>query len=420
MMDRAALRNSQRLSLEKLLHTLPSNPFYRALLPRMDATSDSGFLDQFIQNVPLTTKEALTADCDAHPPFGSNLTFPLDRYSRFCQSSGTTSGPLPSLDTTESWNAMLDVWDLVYEHAGIDPGRSIFFAFSFGPFLGFWTAFESATRRGNLALPGGGLSSTARLQMMARYGATVLCCTPTYANRLGQILHEEVPELRDELRVQDILVAGEPGGSLPETRRLLSSLWNGARIWDHHGMTEVGPVSFESSRHPGGLIVAEEFFLAEILDPENLEEVEEGETGELVLTTLRRAAKPLLRYRTGDLVRKCFQDDRLFLPGGILGRIDDMIVIRGVNLYPSAIERVLRAFPEIGEYRVIESLRNAMAELLIQIETSPGAAPPDDLVQRVEARLRDEFALRIPVQTVQEGTLPRFEFKSKRWIKSHD
>ncbi|MEZ5432485.1 MAG: hypothetical protein R3F31_15155 [Verrucomicrobiales bacterium] len=138
--------------------------------------------------MPFTTKMDLVWDREEHPPYGSNLTFPIGRYSRYCQSSGTASAPLPTLDTPESWSAMLDCWDRVYDAAGVGSDDVLFFAFSFGPFLGFWTAFECALRRGSRSIPGGGLSSEARLQAMQLNAATVLCCTPTYALRLGEIL----------------------------------------------------------------------------------------------------------------------------------------------------------------------------------------------------------------------------------------
>src|SRR5206468_2470798 len=246
-------------------------------------------------------------------------------------------------------------WMEIFRAAGVRTGDRVFFAFSFGPFIGFWLAFESAARLGCLCLPGGGLSSAARLRVMMDNGATVLCCTPTYALRLGEAAREEKLDLSAS-RVKTIIVAGEPGGSILATRARIESLWAGAQVFDHHGMTEVGPVTYECPARAGVLHVIESAYLAEILDPGTGAPVQPGDSGELVLTNFGRAGSPLLRYRTGDVVRACPDTicecgrSELALEGGILGRIDDMVVVRGVNVYPSAVEEILRAHGGVAEY----------------------------------------------------------------------
>ncbi|TLD70780.1 phenylacetate--CoA ligase [Phragmitibacter flavus] len=364
--------------------------------------------------LPFTTKDDLLHDRLMHAPFGSNFTGPSAEYTRFCQTSGTSSGqPMAVLDTPESWNRMLDCWRQVFRAAGLKRGEDrVFFAFSFGPFLGFWTAFEAAAGE-YLAMPGGGLSSTARLETMARYQATVLCCTPTYALRLGESIGAPSGVGLDQLAVKKIIVAGEAGGSLPTTRQRLRELWGGAQIFDHHGMTEVGPVSYEDPHHEGSLCVIEDAYLAEVLDGEG-REVADGHEGELVLTTLDRVASPLIRYRTGDWVCKQRIDGQLFLEGGILARCDDMVVIRGVNIYPSAIENVVRRMPEVAEFMVEQRRVDSMEEIEVLIEAH-GGQDAAQLARRLEGRLKDTFALRIPVRVAEAMTLPRYEFKSQRW-----
>jgi len=421
MPDRATIESLQTERLHALLDALHAgNEFYRERLSKAGLGS-SPSLSEFVSKMPFTTKMDLVWDREEFPPYGSNLTYAIERYSRFCQSSGTTRGPLPTLDTPESWSAMLDCWDRVYEAAGVGPGEKIFFAFSFGPFLGFWTAFESATRRGNLSIPGGGLSSQARLEAMVTHAVEVLCCTPTYAMRLGELFASHANDETAAYRLRKIIVAGEPGGSLPEVRRRLSELWKGARVFDHHGMTETGPVTYEHPDKPLALCVIEEAYLAEIIDRETQAEVAPGQKGELVLTTLTRTASPLLRYRTGDLVEKSYfqpsgsESPILCLEGGILGRVDEMVVIRGVNVYPTAVEKIIRGFPEVVEFQVVQTTRQSMAELEVMIEADPKARP--DLAGRVQRELADAFTLRIPVSLVESGALPRYEFKSRRWVR---
>lgn len=422
MPDRASIETLQTDRLRALLRELRAgNAFYRDRLAKANL-GEAPTLAEFVARMPFTTKMDLVWDREEFPPYGSNLTYPIGRYSRFCQSSGTTRGPLPSLDTPESWSAMLDCWDRVYEAAGVGTGDKIFFAFSFGPFLGFWTAFESATRRGNLSIPGGGLSSQARLQAMVAHEVEVLCCTPTYAMRLGELFASHANDETAAYRLKKIIVAGEPGGSLPEVRQRLSQLWKGAQIFDHHGMTETGPVTYEHPDKTLALCIIEEAYFAEIIDRETQTEVAPGQKGELVLTTLTRTACPLLRYRTGDLVEKAYFQTGdgggapiLCLEGGILGRVDEMVVIRGVNVYPTAVEKIIRGFPEVVEFQVVQTTRQSMAELEVMIEADAKAKP--DLAERVQRELADAFTLRIPVKTVEAGALPRYEFKSKRWVR---
>ena len=257
--------------------------------------------------MPFTTKAELAADQAAHPPYGSNLTHPIEHYSRFCQTSGTTARPLVILDTAESWDWLLGNWAQIYRAAGLAAGDRIYFAFSFGPFLGFWTAFEAAAKLGFLCLPGGGLGSAARLRAMIEQRATVLCCTPTYALHLAEVAGAERIDLSASA-VRKIIVAGEPGGSVPEVRAKIGAAWNGARVIDHYGMTEVGPVAFQDADAEGVLRVIEDSYFAEVIEPASGVAVAPGTVGELVLTTLGRSACPLLRYRTGDLVKRVAGD----------------------------------------------------------------------------------------------------------------
>lgn len=390
-----------------------------SLPPRQESGGPIKSIAEFVERVPFTTKDDLLQDRLMHPPFGSNFTERLELYTRFCQTSGTSSGlPMAVLDTSESWSAMLDCWRQVYQAAGLKAGKDrIFFAFSFGPFLGFWTAFEAAASD-YLALPGGGLTSQSRLEMMARYGATVLCCTPTYALRLGETIGAVSGIGHELLRIRKIIVAGEPGGSLPTTRNRLRQLWGDVEIYDHHGMTEVGPVSYEDASNEGSLCVIEDAYFAEVIGRDG-KEVQDGGEGELVLTTLNRTASPLLRYRTGDWVCKHRFKGKLYLDGGILSRCDEMVVIRGVNIYPSAVENVVRRFPEVVEFMVEQKRVDNMEEIELKAEFVSELDEPQRMtvVRALEDRLRDNFALRIPVKAVDPGLLPRHEFKSRRWRK---
>jgi phenylacetate-CoA ligase len=395
------------MKLRELLGAIAGNRFQSS---RLAVVGDITSIEDFTARVPFTTKADLVADHAAHPPFGSNLTFSKERYTRFCQTSGTTAQPLAILDTPESWDWMLGNWARIYRECGIAPGDCVYFAFSFGPFLGFWTAFEGAAKYGCLCIPGGGLSSAARIRGIVQHRAEVLLCTPTYALHLAEVAAREGLSLRDSA-VRKIFVAGEPGGSVPAVRERISAAWNGAEVLDHYGMTEVGPVAFQRTGESDALHIIEESYFAEIIDPKTGAPVADGATGELVLTPLGREASPLLRYRTGDLVRRR-AGAGFVLEGGILGRSDDMLVVRGVNIFPSAVDAILRALPEIAEYRVHVTRNGAMTELAIEIESDD-----DTAASRLAAKLTESFTLRIPVTRVAAGSLPRFELKARRWVR---
>ncbi len=395
-----------------LARITPGNRFYTRRLAAAGVTSDVASLAEFSERMTFTHKVELVSDQAQHPPYGSNLTEPLERYTHFCQTSGTTGRPLVWLDTEESWEWLQENWAAKYRAARLAQGERIYFAFSFGPFLGFWTAFTAAARCGHLGIPGGGLGSGARLRAMIQHRATVLCCTPTYALHLTHAAAEEGIDLR-EAAVRHIIVAGETGGSVPEVRERISRAWNGAIVLDHYGMTEVGPVAYQTPEHPGLMHVIEDSYYAEIVEPETGEPVAPGAVGELVLTTLGRSACPLLRYRTGDLVRRALDVPGFALAGGIIGRADDMVIVRGVNLYPSAVDAVVKLIPAVLEYRVEVTRRGALPEIEVQIES-----PDDDAAKKLERALNAAFSLRIPVTRVAAHSLPRFEMKARRWVKT--
>ncbi|MGB1129871.1 MAG: phenylacetate--CoA ligase family protein [Haloferula sp.] len=384
---------------------LPGNAFYQAKLG--DTAPPFASLEDFSARVPFTTKEELAADHEAHPPYGTTHSFPLEGYHRYHQTSGTRGKPLIWLDDNAGWDWILDNWEWVWRGAGVEAGQTAFFPFSFGPFLGFWAGFEAATRMGVRAVPGGGLSSEDRIRLLQRSGATVLCCTPTYAIRLAEVgEHMGLPVAA--LGVEKIIVCGEPGGSIPAVRAAIEFAWR-ARVFDHHGMTEIGPVSVSDADDPDLLLLRHDAYFCEVVDPQTGTPIEPGGTGELVLTTLGRAGSPLLRYRTGDLVQPVPHGDHFALKGGILSRVDDMVVIRGINIHPSAIDAVVRTFPEIGEYQVEVDHRPSLPDLRLQAEADSTTA------EALQQKLRSTFSLRIPVTAVDRGTLPTFEVKAKRW-----
>jgi phenylacetate-CoA ligase len=416
-LERAELEKHQLRRLSELLATiLPANAFYAEKLKGLRIPPQS--LEEF-RTWPYTTKQEL----ETPGGLAANLTWPRDRYVRFHETSGTKGRPLVVLDTPQDWQRWIDLWQFVLDAAEMRPGEGALLAFSFGPFIGFWTAFDALVARGCTAIPSGGMSSRARLELLRTAQATALFCTPTYALHLAEVAQQSGVDLR-ESGVRVIVVAGEPGGSLPMIRNRIESAWN-ARVVDHAGATEVGPWGYGEGG--SGLRVVESEFIAEFIpvdfvSPMTGERVEKGKMAELVLTSLFRPGCPVIRYRTGDVVMPDWPADSVhglftgktnrfvLLQGGVLGRVDDMLVVRGMNVFPSSIEAVLRHFPEVGEFRVTLYTESELDQLKIEVEDSLHQP------QRVAELLQTFLGLRVAVECVPLGSLQRFEGKARRVV----
>jgi len=402
--DLNALRDQQLHKLRAGLgEVLAANLFWRERL------HDVRDWDDF-ERLPLMTRAELLADQAAHPPFGTNLTYPLERFVRLHQTSGSSGDqPLRWLDTAESWEWWLRIWaDDVYRAAGVNAGDRVFFAFSFGPFIGFWSAFGGAQRLGALSISGGAMTSEQRLRSIIDLRATVLLSTPTYALRLADVANDLGLDLRTS-GVRVTIHAGEPGASIPATRAAIEEAY-GATCFDHTGMTELGPTGFSCLQRDGIHLIESEFIF-EVLDLNG----RPAEEGELVATNLGRWGMPLIRYRTGDRVKVTREPCACGSPfmkviGGIQGRVDDMFTVRGVNLYPSQVEDIVRRYPEVAEFVIERGRARQMDEVSLLIE----AAGDDFSTERLEADLRQALGVRLDCRVVERGTLPRSELKAKR------
>ena len=383
---------------------LPANAFYADKLAHVPHQLESP--DQ-LRELPFTFKDELAANGET----AANRTYDVDRYTRFHRTSGTRGKPLVVLDTADDWEWWIDTWQYVLDAARVVPEDRVFLAFSFGPFIGFWSAHDAAARRGCLVIPAGGMTTLQRLELLFSAHASVVCCTPTYALRLAEVAQEhEIDLARSAVRA--LIVAGEPGGSIGSVRERIERAWN-ADVFDHSGATEVGPWGYADDQRTG-LHVNEAEFVAEFLSVETGEPAAEEELAELVLTTLGRHGAPVIRYRTGDLVRPSWNHDRenriVLLEGGVLGRTDDMLIDRGMNIFPSALESILRTFPEVIEYRITAKRVGELDELVVEVEDRLGNP------ERIAEALRLRLGLRIDVKTVPIGSLPRFEGKGRRFV----
>jgi phenylacetate-CoA ligase len=416
-LDREHLREWQDERLRLLMMELATNEFYQAKARAAGIKLSQITRVEDLDALPFTTKTELVEEQAAHPPYGRLLTYPLSSYRYFHQTSGTTGRPLRWLDTQESWDWWTRCWGAVYRAAGVGVGDVIFCAFSFGPFISHWTAIAGAWHVGAMAISGGGMNSEQRLQTIMDNRCTALVSTPTYALHLAEVADQQSINLRDSM-IRRTIHAGEPGASLPAVKRAIETAW-GATCFDHAGATEVGAWAFDCEAQTGAIHLNEAEFIFEVIDPATGARVGEGERGEIIITNLGRGAMPVVRYRTGDLVEMtrepCACGRGLArIRGGVLGRADDMMIVRGVNLYPSAIDNLIRGLPAIVEYEVRVRRVAGMDDLLIRLEISEAVSFAETSRALLKS-FRREFGIRVSLEHAQAGTLPRYEFKARRF-----
>lgn len=370
-----------------------------------------------LTELPFTTKADLVGAQD-NGSLSANCTYPETAYARIHQTSGTTGPALRVYDTKESWDWWAYCWGFVLAGAGLTAEDRLFAPFSFGPFIGFWAAVRGAEKIGALMIPGGGRSSAQRLHLMAFHGATAMCSTPTYALRLAAIADEQGFDL-STIPMRITVHAGEPGALVPAVKARIQEAW-GAKCYDHAGASEVGAFSFECQAQTGAAHAIDTEFIIEVVDPETGRAVSPGEKGELVITNLGRVGFPVIRYRTRDMVQvdespcPC---GRTFtrLAGGVIGRADDMVVVRGINIFPAAVEDVMRRHEAVEEFRVTITREREMAEIEIDIECRDGA-DPEATTRAVQGSFYATLGLRPRITPVPRDTLPRFEMKARRFI----
>jgi phenylacetate-CoA ligase len=423
-LPRAELRALQGLRLRRLVRrAYDRSPFHRRLLDQAGVTPDDVRGIDDLERLPFTTRDAWMQAQDEHPPFGDLLTRSPDDAIRYHTTSGTSGRtPLRALDSRLDWKWIAECWCYGFHGFGVRRHDRVFFAFSYGTFIGFWGAHYGTEKMGCLVLPSGNMNTTNRVHLIDEMRATVVCATPTYALRLAQ----EARDLGVDVQhgsVQRLILSGEPAGSIPATKRMIEEAW-GAKAADTAGMTEIGTIMmFECEHQPGGTHVIEDHFIEEVIDPATGRPVGYGERGERVVTSFGRGMIPLLRYRTRDLVVKvphdrcrCGRTWDLY-EGGIQGRVDDMLLVRGTNVYPRAIEAIVREYPAVDEFQIhLWTADGIRDEIAVRCEVRAGY---EDEWEAVARRLQRDLSgntegLGFKVERVAHGSLPRFELKAKR------
>jgi phenylacetate-CoA ligase len=403
-------------------------PYYSKKLHDAGVTADSikGLDD--LRRIPFTTRDEWMQGQLDHPPYGPILAAPEELAIRYHMTSGTTGRtPIRVLDSMKDWEWIAEMWCYGFWGFGVRPEDTVFFAFSYGTFVGFWGAHYACEKMGCLVLPGGNMTTEGRVKQIMDLNATVVCSTPTYALRMAQ----EAAAMGVDLPngpVRRLILSGEPAGSIPATKRLIEEQW-GAAAGDTAGMTELGTIMvFECDDQPGGTHIIEDHYIEEVIDPNSDEPVDYGARGERVVTSFGRGFIPVLRYRTRDFVVRvpgstcsCGRTFDIY-DGGIRGRVDDMKLVRGTNVYPRAVEAIVREYREIDEFQIhLYTAEGIRDEIEVLVEVADSNADAHLITSELAKALAEAHeGLRFDVRTAEAGSLPRFELKAQRVVDERE
>jgi phenylacetate-CoA ligase len=422
-MPREQLEALQVRKLKRLVEWADAQvPWQAKRLRDAGVTGDSVNSLDDLRRIPFLTRDEWMEAQVEQPPFGAILAAEPEKAIRYHMTSGTTGRtPIRVLDSMKDWEWIAEMWCYGLWGFGVRPADMVFVAFGYSTFIGFWGLHYACEKLGCLTLPGGAMATDQRVKQIVEMGATVVASTPTYALRMAQEARAMGIDLASSA-VERVILSGEPAGSIPATKKLIEEQW-GAKAGDTAGMTELGTiVIFECEEQPGGTHIIEDHYIEEVIDPETDQPVPYGEMGERVVTSFGRGFIPVLRYRTRDLVVRvpgstcsCGRTFDIY-EGGIRGRVDDMKLVRGTNVYPRAVEALIREHAEIDEFQIhLYTAEGIRDEIEILIEVPDQTVDADELCGRLGKELADAHeALRFGVRSVDLETLPRFELKAKR------
>lgn len=417
---RAELTALQTERLRRQLdHAYQGSPFYRRKLAAAGvAPGEVRTLDD-LRRLPFTTKDELRQSQADHPLWGDFLAVPFEACLRVHMTSATTGRPLAFLDTVEDWHGFYHSYARSLHAFGVRQRDVVMAAFSYGPWIGFWSGFYAAQDLGALVFPAGGLSTEQRIDALRTYPITVLGCTPSYALFLAEQAAQKGIDLARETRIRITWHTGEPGASIPGTKARIAAAF-GARAFDLPGLTEIAAWGFECDAQAGLTHVHEDYCYPEVLDQAD-RPVGPGERGELVFTSLYRKAMPLFRYRTRDVVqladRPCPCGRTLVaFEGGVLARLDDMRKVRGIVIYPRRIEEIVRNHRAVDEFQIVFRRLAGLDDVLVRIDPAPAlsAAERERMREVLADELRVGLGIRVTVELTEPGALPRWDHKARR------
>lgn len=396
------------------------SPYYRDAFEQAGVTPDSLERLADLARFPFVDKDIERQRQLQRPLLGDMTAVREEEVVFVSASSGSTGVPTLSPFTRQDFEEFQDVQSRLFWAAGMRPTDRYVHALNFTLFVGGPDVI-GAQNLGALCLWAGTIPSERLLFILREFQPTVIWTTPSYAWYLGETArHQGIDPARD-LAINRIIVAGEPGGSIAATREAIESLWE-AKVYDFFGISDIFGACAGMCEERDGLHLAEDHILVEVIDPATLAPLPEGERGEIVFTTLRKTARPMIRFRTGDIgtVDKTpCACGRTHARIAITGRRDDMLIVSGVNVFPSDIEYVVRHLPELsGEYRITAYTEDFTTRFRVEVERARGNTDPaEGLAELVEHRIKARIGVRPrAVAVLEHGALPRATHKAKRLI----
>ncbi len=399
------------------------SPFYRNLYQK--AGLEPGDIKNFedIRKVPKIEK-GMMRDVQKNDPFpyGDMLAVPLEQVTNFRQTSGTTGTPVYQADTWQDWEWWAESWCYILYAQGYRATDRVFLPFGYNIFVAFWAMHYASEKLGCETVPGGVLDTEARILKMQELKCTAFGATPTYVLGLADTARKMGIDPAKDLYIRRITVAGEPGGSIPTTKKRMEDAW-GTKVYDHIGATEIGAWSYECTEQPGGLHVNEGLFLVEIEDVETGELITgPGKRGKMIITAFDRIGKPCIRFDSKDVILwgnkecDCGRTFRM-IDGGVVGRADDITKVKGVLLAPTAIEEVVRSIKGLdNEFEVVVTKKGDLDDITLKVELLPGEeGNRAAILEHLKEQLRLKTNLGYNIEVHPHNSLPRYEVKAKRF-----
>lgn len=420
-MPRKELEALQLKLLKKmLLFAAEHSPYYKQEFKKKKLDPKKFNSLKHLEDYPFIDKIVLRSRQEAKPPLGDITAVPEDQVVYISASSGSTGVPTASPFTYQDFEDWIDYEARLFFSTGMRPRDRYCHALNFSLFVG-GPCVLGAQKVGALCIHAGTVPSERLLAIMQQFKPTITWTTPSYAWYLGETAKKEGIDPAKDLNIRRIYVAGEPGGSIPATRSAIQQLWN-AEVHDFYGLSDIFGACAGECHVRNGLHWAEDHIYVEVLDQNTQQAVPEGERGELVLTTLKKKARPLVRFRTGDIVsltkERCKCGRTHLRLDGIHGRVDDMLIIRGVNVFPSDIEFVVRKMSQLtGEYRLLLEREAHLDKVTVEVEqASHDQTDRKELEELLKRQLKAHTGIAPAVVIQDDGTLPRATHKAKRVI----
>lgn len=414
----------EKYQLEKLKEQITAayenSPAYRESFDAAGVTPEDFKTLDDIRKFPILTKKRVRERQDLKPILGDLIVKPEEDVVFISSSSGSTGAPTASPFSKRDFEEFIDVESRLYWQAGMRPNDRYIHALNFSLFVGGPDVL-GAQKLGALCIWGGTLPAERLLFILQQYQPTVIWTTPSYAWYLGETAKQKGIDPAKDLAIKRIIVAGEPGGSIDATREAIEALWD-AEVYDFYGISDIFGACGAACEKHDGLHIAEDHVYVEVLDEKTGLPVKEGERGEMVLTTLRKEIRPMIRFRTGDIVtytnEKC-ECGRTLKRIKVIGRLDDMFIAGGVNVFPSDIEHVARKFDDLtGEYRVTVFEDKHITRFKVEVEKRENSTIDiEELREKVAHAIKVQLGVKAKeVVILEEGQLPRATHKSKRLI----